>query len=135
MFELAEISSNELIRDLTPSNIMAKFRCTRIQPLEIDALLHHMVCNQSFEVHADDEDASVEYAYDAEKMLSLSQLHCQPLGDNNEHINATQYDDEVGEYAMESIQYVHIQKINFVTTFLNLKWSRVSKHNKDMNSS
>ena len=96
MFELDEISSNELIRDLTPSNIMAKFRCTRIQPLEIDALVHHMACNQYFEVHGDDGDALAEYAYVAENMLSLSQLHCQPLGDNNEHISATQYDNEVG---------------------------------------
>ena len=66
-----------------------------------------MACNQSFEVHGDDGDALAEYAYVAENMLSLSQLHCQPLGDNNEHINATQYDNEVGEYAMESNQYVH----------------------------
>jgi len=55
-----------------------------------------MACNQSFEVHGDDGDALVEYAYVAENMLSLSQLHFQPLGDNNEHINATQYENEVG---------------------------------------
>ena len=55
-----------------------------------------MACNQSFEVHGDDGDALAEYAHVAENMLYLSQLHFQPLGDNNEHINATQYDNEVG---------------------------------------
>ena len=40
-------------------------------------------------------------------MLSLSQGHCQPLGDKNEQNSATKYDNEVGEYGMEAIQSIH----------------------------
>ena len=40
-------------------------------------------------------------------MLSLSQVHFQPLGDNDENVNATQYHNEVGEDVMEDMQYVH----------------------------
>ena len=48
--------------------------------------------NQYFEIHAYDEDVAMEYAYALDNMLSLSQGHCQPLGYNNEHINATEYE-------------------------------------------
>ena len=40
-------------------------------------------------------------------MLSLSQVHFQPLGDTDEHFNSTQYDYEMGEDVTIPIQYVH----------------------------
>ena len=40
-------------------------------------------------------------------MLSLSQGHCQPLGDSDEHVCTTQYDKEADEDVMEVVQFVH----------------------------
>ena len=39
-------------------------------------------------------------------MLSLSQGHCQPLGDSDEHVCTTQYDKEADEDVMEVVQSV-----------------------------
>jgi hypothetical protein len=36
-------------------------------------------------------------------MLSLSQGDYQPLGDNDEHVSATQFDDEVAQENMEVV--------------------------------
>lgn len=44
------------------------------------------------------EDANV-----VDNMLSLSQGHCQGLGDDDEHANATQYDHEPIEDNMEVV--------------------------------
>ena len=66
-----------------------------------------MDCNQAFEVHVGDEDAATEYDDVVDNMLSLSQGHCQPLGDNDEQISATQYDNEASEDVMEVVQSIH----------------------------
>lgn len=36
-------------------------------------------------------------------MLSLSQGHCQPLGGNDEHVSAIQFDDEVAQENVEDV--------------------------------
>lgn len=37
------------------------------------------------------------------KLLSLSQGHCQPLGDDDEHVSATQLDDEAAQENMDAV--------------------------------
>jgi hypothetical protein len=49
-------------------------------------------------------------------MLSLSQRDCQPLGDDDEHVSATQFDDEVVEENMEAVasheSYTYVNFLN-----------------------
>lgn len=96
-FELDELASKAFKRALTPSNIKVGFRRTGIWPLNYDALLHDMACIQAFDVHGQ-EDADA-----GDNILSLSQAQCQPLGDDDEHVSATQYDNEAPQENMEFV--------------------------------
>ena len=84
-----ELASTSFKRALTPSNIKVGSKQIGICLLNSDALLHDTVCIQDFDVHGN-EDADVE-----NNILSLSYGHCQPLGDNDEYVIATQYDHEL----------------------------------------
>ena len=69
-FGLTELTSTSFKRALTPLTIKVISRRTGIWPLNLDAILHDIVCIQDFDVH-DNEDADVE-----NNILSLSYGHC-----------------------------------------------------------
>jgi hypothetical protein len=73
---------------------MDGFRWTGIWTLNYDALIHDMACIQAFDIHRQ-EDVDV-----VDNILSLSQGKYQTLDDNDEHVSATQYDNEAVEENM-----------------------------------
>ena len=95
--ELAELATKTFKRALTPSNIMVGYRWTDIQPLNCDALIHDMACSQAFGNDGQEDTDAIN------NILSLSQGQPETMVDDNEHVSATQYDNEAAEENMEVV--------------------------------
>ncbi|KAH9293068.1 hypothetical protein KI387_041722, partial [Taxus chinensis] len=83
--DIVELASRALKKALTPSNIIAGFKRTGIWPLNYDALINDMACNQAFDMQGE-EDVDV-----VTNILSLSQGINPELNNSEEVVPETQF--------------------------------------------